>query len=109
VSGNTGVKTIDETGDIAVVPLAIPITIGPATIGVLLEMGTEMTSVLQKLVAGGAVVAAVVTVSVLLYMSSGIERRIGAIGVSILSKLTGLLLAAIAAQLVLTGVKHFLR
>lgn len=109
ISGNTGPKADAEKGDIAVVPLAIPITVGPATIGVLLVMGAELSSALQKLIASSALVSAAVTVCLLLYMASGIERRLGAIGLSILSKLTGLMLAAIAAQLILTGVKHFLR
>ena len=109
IGGNAGARGDAEKGDIAVVPLAIPITVGPATIGVLLVMGAELTSVMQKLVAGSALVLAAITVSVLLYMASGIERRLGAMGLSILSKLTGLMLAALAAQLILTGVKHFLQ
>ncbi len=109
VSGNAGSKADTERSDIAVVPLAIPITVGPATIGVLLVMGAELTTVAQKLVAGSALVLAAMTVSLLLYMASGIERRLGTIGLNILSKLTGLMLAAIAAQLILTGVKHFLQ
>lgn len=109
VGGNTGQNADSERSDIAVVPLAIPITVGPATIGVLLVMGAELATVAQKLVAGSALVLAAMTVSLLLYMASGIERRLGAIGLHILSKLTGLMLAAIAAQLILTGIKHFLQ
>lgn len=108
VSGAGGTTSEKDGGDIAVVPLAIPITVGPATIGVLLVLGAELTSLSQKLVAGSALALAALTVSLLLYMASGIERRLGALGLNILSKLTGLMLAALAAQLILTGVKHFL-
>lgn len=109
VNGRVGVKTEEEEGDIAVVPLAIPITVGPGTIGVLLVMGADLSATGDKVVAASAVVAAAVTVSLLLYMASGIERRLGKLGLNVLSKLTGLMLASIAAQLILGGVRHFLQ
>jgi len=109
VQGATPAQKGEESGDISVVPLAIPVTVGPATTGVLLVMGAELTSVPSKVIAGGALLCAVLTVSLLLLLSSGIERRLGQTGLSILSKLTGLMLASIAAQLILTGVQHFLR
>ncbi|HPV31074.1 MAG TPA: MarC family protein, partial [Deltaproteobacteria bacterium] len=39
---------------------------------------------------------------------TSIEKIIGCTGLRILSKLTGLVLAALAAQIVFTGVRHFL-
>ncbi len=47
-----GQKPTDKNlSDLAVVPLALPITIGPGTIGVLLVMGVEFNS-FSKLVIG---------------------------------------------------------
>jgi len=94
--------------EMAVVPLAIPITVGPATTGVLLVMGADMTTPTGKMIALSALVCAALTVGLLLWMSGRIERRIGKTGLSILSKLTGLMLASLAAQMIMTGVKHFL-
>lgn len=109
VYGRTGTEsTADGGDDIAVVPLAMPIMVGPATTGVLLVMGAELTSP-QKLVASAAVLSAVLTVCAFLLLATPIERRLGTVGLSILSKLTGLMLASIAAQLILTGARHFLR
>jgi multiple antibiotic resistance protein len=109
VNGKNEPDSKDDKSDIVVVPLSIPIAVGPATIGVLLVMGAELTSFVDKITAGSALLTAVLTVGILLYMASGIERRLGTIGLNILSKLTGLMLSAIAAQLILTGVKHFLQ
>lgn len=109
VYGRMGTDPSTDAGDdIAVVPLAMPIMVGPATTGVLLVMGAELTSA-QKLVASFAVLSAVLTVCALLLLATPIERRLGAVGLSILSKLTGLMLASIAAQLILTGARHFLQ
>jgi len=110
VYGRTGTDSPADSGDdIAVVPLAMPIMVGPATTGVLLVMGAEMASAHEKLVASGAMIGAVLTVCAFLLLATPIERRLGTVGLSILSKLTGLMLASIAAQLILTGARHFLR
>jgi multiple antibiotic resistance protein len=41
-------------------------------------------------------------------MATHIERIIGKTGIIILSKLTGLILSALAAQIVFTGIRNFL-
>lgn len=94
--------------DIAVVPLAIPIIVGPATIGTLLVMGVEKTGTIQAVQGYLALLAAVLTVWGLLRLGSNVERWLGARGINILSKVSGLILAALAAQMMLTGVHHFL-
>jgi len=95
--------------DIAVVPLAIPITVGPATTGALLVMGVETHGFWQNLVGMLAVFFAVFCVGVILYLSGRIERILKKQGVNILSKLTGLILAAISAQLIMIGIQGFIQ
>lgn len=94
--------------EMAVVPLAIPITVGPATTGVLLVMGADMNTPSGKAVALSALLCAALTVGILLWTAGRIERRIGKTGLSILSKLTGLMLASLAAQMIMTGVRNFM-
>jgi len=101
-------KTADEDQDIAVVPLAIPITVGPGVIGMLMVMAAELPSTSDRLLVSGALFCAVATVGGLLYVSGGIERLIGNKGLTILTKLTGLFVSAIAAQLIFTGLRNFL-
>jgi multiple antibiotic resistance protein len=93
--------------DIAVVPLAIPVTVGPATTGSLLVMGVETHGFVQNVVGISGVCLAVITVGLLLYLSSRIEKVLKRQGLSILSKLTGLILAAISAQMIMTGIMGF--
>jgi multiple antibiotic resistance protein len=45
----------------------------------------------------------------ILYFSEDMKKLLGKTGMAVLSKLTGLLLAAIAAQVVFTGVRTFLK
>ncbi len=97
-----------EIHSMAVVPLAIPITIGPGTIGALLVMGAGMEGIQQTIQGLFALILAVGSVGVMLYFSGAIERVVGRNGLTVLSKITGLVLAALAAQIVFTGIKNFL-
>lgn len=108
IQGRTTVSPGDAEGDVAVVPLAIPITVGPGTIGALLVMGAGLESFTERLVASLALLAAVLTVGGMLFMAGRFERLLGERGLVILTKLTGLFVSAIAAQIFFTGLKNFL-
>lgn len=108
VRGDDTAPVTEGPGSITVVPLAIPITVGPATTGALLVMGAELGTTWEKIIGCSALLCAVLTVGALLLMAASIERVIGRTGLRILSKLTGLILSALAAQIIFTGIKHFL-
>jgi len=108
VQGNTATFGATRDGNIAVVPLAMPIIVGPATTGILLVLGAELDSVTAKGLGSLAVLLAVAGLCVILLLSSFIQRLLGNRGIVILSKLTGLILAALAAQMIMTGVLGFL-
>lgn len=99
---------LDEE-DIAVVPLSMPIIVGPATVGTLLVLGAELSNPLEKWLGFFALLAAIVCVGAILLLGSYLERALGRRGLSVMSKVTGLILSALAAQMILTGVQNFLR
>lgn len=107
VQGADKVQSRETQADISVVPLAIPVTVGPATTGALLVMGVELLGIWEKAVGIVALISAIVSVGILLYLSGEIERIIKKQGVSILSKVTGLILSALAAQMIMAGVTSF--
>jgi len=98
----------EDRDDIAVVPLAIPVMIGPATIGAILVYGAELNSVPE--VAGGllGLVSALLIMATLLHLSGYLETALGKTGLNILSKISGLILSAMAAEMVLTGIAGFI-
>ncbi|MFT7003234.1 MAG: multiple antibiotic resistance protein [Sulfurimonas sp.] len=110
VRGNKeGQKLGDRNlSDIAVVPLALPITIGPGTIGILLVMGAEFRSFPHMLFGSFALICAILLIGLMLFLSSSINKFIGKQGLLIISKITGLFLAALSAQIVFSGIKNFL-
>lgn len=101
-------KVAEDDDDIAVVPLAMPIVIGPAVIGTLMVLGSDISSIGQKGLGILALLFASLTVGIILLLGSRIERLLGKKGLKILSKITGLVLSAMAAQMIMTGVKNFL-
>jgi len=108
VSGKRTKPTPDDEGDIAVVPLAIPVTVGPATIGTILVLGAGLGSATQKLVGAASLTAACLSVGLMLFSATALKRIISPMGLSVLTRITGLILSAMAAQIIFTGVKNFL-
>lgn len=108
VSGKRQRPETDDDTDMAVVPLAIPITVGPATIGTLLILGAELGTASQRMLGAGALTAACLTVGVMLFSASTVKKVIGPMGLAVLTKITGLILSAMAAQIVFSGVRNFL-
>ena len=108
VTGSNAPPEAEEGADFAVVPLAIPITLGPATIGTLLVLGAELQGTAQHLAGAAALVTAAATVGVVLYMAPTFKRVLGDTGLAVLPKITGLVLSALAAQIVFSGIKGFL-
>lgn len=108
VTGKRSEIASDSNEDFAIVPLAIPLIVGPGTIGTLLVLGMEVTTHRDRLVAAGAIFLATSMISVFLFLADPIGRFLGRKGLQMMMKLTGLLLTAMAAQIVFTGVQAFL-
>ncbi len=94
----------DQT-DIAVVPLAVPVIVGPATTGAILIMGAETVGT-ARWIALLALICAIAAIGILLLCADLVERLIRRRGIVILSKLTGLVLSALAVQMIFGGARH---
>lgn len=108
VNGRPTVDSTPETSDIAVVPLALPITVGPGVIGVLMVMGAEPKSHFELLLFCAALAAAACSIGIMLLSSGRIQHLLSKRSLAILQKMTGLFVTAIAAQIVFTGIRGFL-
>lgn len=71
-------------------------------------MGAEMKSIMDVTIGSLALLSAIACVGFMLYLSGSIERIMGKSGLIVLSKVTGLILAALSAQIIFTGIKNFL-
>ena len=106
--GKPAVQADNLQQDVTIVPLTIPLTVGPGTIGALLVMGVSQPHWDDKLPALLGILAASLTVGLVLYLSDLFERLLGDQGLQIDSRLMGLFVCALAAQIIFTGVKNYL-
>ncbi|CAG1016275.1 hypothetical protein BURC_01229 [Burkholderiaceae bacterium] len=98
-----GESKVDAGASIAVVPLTIPLLTGPATISTMVIYAdkTRHWWEVAALVGYGVVVAAV---TFLAFSTSGrIARVLGQTGINIMTRLMGLILAALAVELLADG------
>lgn len=98
-------KTAEEMSSIAVVPLAIPMLAGPGAISTVIIQMQRSELPLHPV----AVIGCILLVSLVLWLVLSLATQIGAtlgrIGMSIIDRLFGLLLAAIAVEIIANGLR----
>jgi multiple antibiotic resistance protein len=90
---------------IAVVPLAIPLLTGPATMSTVVIYADKARSLLQlgALVGYGLVIALVTALC--LRLAGPIGRALGQTGINVMTRLMGLILAALAVEVMADGLQ----
>ena len=98
-----------ERADISVFPLAIPLIAGPGALASVLVLGTEAGRVPFGV---GIVLLTAFLVLALAYLflraAAGVRRALGRTGVNVVTRVLGVLLAALAVQYVASGVRGLL-
>ena len=97
-------REAEERHDITVFPLAFPLIAGPgAMTTVVLLMGRANGNPLQVISVLGVLLAVLAVVLVLLYTASGVRKLLGVTGSNVITRVLGIILAALAVQFVLDG------
>jgi multiple antibiotic resistance protein len=93
-------------GHIAVFPIAMPVIAGPASItGVVVLVSEHPDRVAAQAVILAMMVLVVMATLGLLLMAGVLERLLGHTGMSVIARIFGIILAALAAQLILEGIR----
>jgi multiple antibiotic resistance protein len=104
--------TVDEekprVGNVAIVPLGTPLLAGPGAI-VATMLAVQTTSGIGYLIIAAALLCVILNVYLFMRFASGIQRVIKDTGTILLSRIAGLLLAAIAVQMMVDGIMGFVR
>ncbi len=95
----------DAKHNVALVPLATPLLAGPGAIAATMLFFREASSVGQRLVLVGALALVLAITWLALWLSQAIRRVLRDTGIEFLTRVMGLLLAAIAVQFVAEGIK----
>lgn len=97
-----------QRASIAVVPLAIPIVAGPGAMAAVLVAGEQHASVLSRLEMSVIIVALSALIGLLFTFAAPISRLLGASGMGVVTRVMGLVLAAIAMGMLTAGLKGLL-
>ena len=93
-----------EMQDVAFTPVAMPMLSGPGSIAVTIGMATEVRHPLENLAIIGGIALVAFASWLILRSSLRVVDFLGATGVSVLTRIMGLLLVGIGIQFVFTGI-----
>jgi multiple antibiotic resistance protein len=100
---------LTSSANVAFVPLGTPLLAGPGAIAATMVYIRDASDWRGVLIVVGALVSVFVVVFVVLRLAGVIARVLTENGVALLARIIGLLLAAIATQLVATGIQEWVR
>ncbi len=99
-------READQKEDISVFPLAIPLITGPGALtSVLLLMERNSGNPLRQFAVVGVVVLVMALTYAALIYASKMTRLLGVTGVNVVGRIFGIILAALAVQFILNGLK----
>ncbi|WP_258083779.1 neutral amino acid NAAT transporter SnatA [Thermococcus thermotolerans] len=96
------VVTLEE---VAIIPLAIPLISGPGAITTVMLYMAKSREVSEKATVIASIVAIGLTVWLILCSSNRIQKRLGRVGIKVLTRMMGLILTSMAVQMIINGIK----
>ncbi|WP_410809997.1 MarC family protein [Micromonospora sp. 067-2] len=107
LTGKTDGPSQDATSNIALVPLGTPLLAGPGAIVATMLFVQQADGFGDHVAIAVAILAVMVAVWIVLRFSGGIVKILRPGGIEVLTRIAGLLLAAIAVQLIADAVAAF--
>ena len=94
-----------QKDDIGIMPLGVPMLAGPGAISTVMVLALGAKSTAATVTVYVSIVLTALITFLVLSAASMVERRLGQTGMRILTRLMGLVLAAIAVQFIIDGIK----
>lgn len=99
----------DDADDPSVFPLAIPLIAGPGSITTIILIAGSTPGPIGFASAGVVAVVGLISVYIFFALADGLEKLLGKTGIDVITRLLGMLLAALSVQFVLEGFFAFLK
>jgi len=106
VPRTSGTTFEDDDGEPLLVPLAIPLVAGPSAMAILMLLATKEPERMLDWVA--ALTAAWLLTTAILLSATGLKRVLGRRGLIAMERLMGMILIALAVQMLLEGISEYL-
>ncbi len=99
----------EDKEDVSIVPIGIPILFGPGAIATIIVLNNnhvqEFSMIISYLLVSIAIIIASLVVYITLRYAGSINKALGVTGMKILTRIMGLIVGAIAAQFLVSGIK----
>lgn len=92
--------------EIAITPLAFPILVGPAELGVMITLTNDTPSWSGKLTLVASAIAAGSMIAVTLWLAAPLNRLMGRTGINLATRVMALIVAAIGVNFIMTGIRN---
>ncbi|MDT8326787.1 MAG: MarC family protein [Roseovarius sp.] len=97
----------DDSDDPSIFPIAIPLIAGPGSIATVILLAGQKPGIEGLAWVIGVMLSVILLVFIMFLMSGLLERALGRVGTNVVTRLLGMLLAALAVQFVLDGLRGF--
>jgi multiple antibiotic resistance protein len=101
LTAKANIVTVTDAQSPVVVPLAIPVIAGPGAISLIITFQETYSSLVDYLAGGVMILAVSIVIGVALFFAPQVARLVKPTGMSIVTRIFGLLLLAIAVQSIL--------
>jgi len=104
-TANEGISEVDTSSDPSVFPLAMPLIAGPGAMATMILLAGAPGTAWETILAVHAVMLVVIILVFLFFLSAApLERLLGDTGIMVVTRLLGMLLAALSVQFVINGI-----
>ncbi len=103
--GRPELKEGEQKRDVALTPLAVPMLAGPGAMSTVMVLSAQARSPVHSAVVYASIAVTMALSWLTLRAADRVFTRIGESGIRVATRLMGVLLAAIAVQFVLTGIR----
>lgn len=97
-----------EKDDVALTPLAMPMLAGPGAISTVMVLSAQARTMPRKAIVYASIVVTALASWIVLRLAERLIERIGQTGIRVMTRIMGLLLAALAVQFVIGGAQEAL-
>lgn len=100
-------EDLNDGDDPSVFPLATPLIAGPGAIATLILLTGQSDGFLETTAVFGVLLAVLAVAMGLFWLAEASEKFIGPTGINVITRLLGMLLAALSVQFILDGLREF--
>lgn len=104
---NSGAENNEEYSNPAIVPIAIPMMVGAGTISKIIAFSSKVNTIADYMTIFSAIVASSILAFIIFTAGSAVIKALGKTGLSVITGVMAILLAAIAAEMFLEGIHSF--